>query len=887
MSMHHRLPGVRPVLALLLAGGVGLLVGGPVHAQPQVGSNLPSPRLMTVMPPGGKIGSSVEVTFTGTDLEEPEQLLFSHAGIKAEPLAAPAPPAPKPDPKKKPKPGMGKPSVSRFKVTIAANVTPGVHDVRFVNKWGVSNPRAFVVGDLNEVLEKEPNNDVEQAQRVELNSTINGSMAAPTDVDYYVFKGKKDQRVVLSCLASTIDSRFHAGVELYDSKGKYLAGGRDYNHKDALTDCTLPDDGDYLVRLFQFTHTQGTAEHFYRLSISIAPWIDAVFPCVLEPGKTASVTVYGRNLPGGKLDPSAVVDDRVLEKITVSVTAPSAGRSGEPSRTPDVPSRTPDVPLGSRHLLDAGQRLAFSGLVAPAMAALDGFEYRVRNDAGWSNPFLISLARAPVVLDNGNNETPDTAQEIALPCEIAGHVEKPRDRDWYTFTAKKGEVYHIEILSDRLGAPTYMYFMLRDVKNELKESDDNQDIFSRKFYARSEDPQTYRFVVPADGKYQLMVSSRLADTVASPRHYYRVRITPPQPDFHLIALAPGEYRPTGMTVLSGGQQAFTIFAVRQDGFIGDIALSAEGLPAGVTAAPQTVGGDLRESRFAVSATPAAAPWTGEIKIKGTAVINGAKVVREARSASIVWPVQPGQNIPTISRVDHSLMLAVRPGAPYSLSGTLDKPTLTQGEKGTLKVKLTRISADFKTPLTVQALQAELPKGLTLNNNQPVTIAANQTDGSLAINVAPTVQPGVYTIVLRTQTQLPYNKDPMAKQKPNTIVVLPSASITLTILPKSVATLALSTSSATVKIGKEAEVVVRVTRLFGYEGEFKVQVVLPPNAKGVQIGEAVIPAGKNEGKLVVKGGAMPVNLSNLIVRATAMYQGHATTHEVKLNVNVVK
>jgi len=58
---------------------------------------------------------------------------------------------------------------------------------------------------------------VEQAQRVELNSTINGSMAAPTDVDYYVFKGKKDQRVVLSCLASTIDSRFHAALELYDS----------------------------------------------------------------------------------------------------------------------------------------------------------------------------------------------------------------------------------------------------------------------------------------------------------------------------------------------------------------------------------------------------------------------------------------------------------------------------------------------------------------------------------------------------------------------------------------------------------------------------------------------------------------------------------------------
>jgi len=73
------------------------------------------------------------------------------------------------------------------------------------------------------VLEKEPNNDVPQAQRVELNSTINGSITAPTDVDYYVFSGKKGQRVVVSCLASSIDSRLFPAVEIYDSTGRQLA----------------------------------------------------------------------------------------------------------------------------------------------------------------------------------------------------------------------------------------------------------------------------------------------------------------------------------------------------------------------------------------------------------------------------------------------------------------------------------------------------------------------------------------------------------------------------------------------------------------------------------------------------------------------------------------
>ncbi len=36
----------------------------------------------------------------------------------------------------------------RFKVTLPENASLGVHDVRILTKTGVSNPRAFVVGDL-------------------------------------------------------------------------------------------------------------------------------------------------------------------------------------------------------------------------------------------------------------------------------------------------------------------------------------------------------------------------------------------------------------------------------------------------------------------------------------------------------------------------------------------------------------------------------------------------------------------------------------------------------------------------------------------------------------------------------------------------------------------
>jgi len=65
----------RSVSSLLLF--VIVLVGPGSHAQ------LPVARLLTVFPPGGKSGSQFEVGLTGADLDEANQLHFSHTGITA------------------------------------------------------------------------------------------------------------------------------------------------------------------------------------------------------------------------------------------------------------------------------------------------------------------------------------------------------------------------------------------------------------------------------------------------------------------------------------------------------------------------------------------------------------------------------------------------------------------------------------------------------------------------------------------------------------------------------------------------------------------------------------------------------------------------------------
>jgi hypothetical protein len=841
-----------------------VLITSSTHAQPQV-LTMPNPRLFVVMPPGGQAGSTVEITLSGQEFDAPQGLLFSVPGIKAELVnAVPAADAKKAE-QQKPAPNQPAVTTLRFKLTIPADTPPGIHDLRLVTALGVSNPRAFVVGDLPEVLEKEPNNDVPEAQRIALGSTVSGTISAPTDVDYFVFAGKSGQRVVASCLASSIDSRLSAGLELYAKQGSLLAANHEYHGTDAVLDCTLPSDGDYYVRVFAFTYTQGSPEHFYRLTISTAPWIDAVYPHVVEPGKKTALTVYGRNLPGGKLDPSAVLDGRALEKITMTV---------EPPR--DAAART---------------LLRYSGFVPPRSSFLDGFELRLRNEAGVSNPYLLTYARAPVILDNEANDTAETAQEIPVPCEIVGRVEKRGDRDCYRFQAKKGQVYGIEAFADRIGSPVSLSCTLRPMADKgsgTEFADNNDSLHPTLFFSRSEDPVRQRFVAPTDGEYLLKVISRDADIRAGPRHLYHVRIAQEQPDFRLIVMPPMTNAPDACVVRQDGRSSFTVLVWRLDGFAGDVRLTAEGLPQGVTCPPQIIGPGQRFGALVVSAAANTPAWTGAVTVKGTATMDGREVVREARPATISWPIPPQlQNVSTISRLDRGLVLAVREKAPYSLAAEVEEVTAVAGQKVTIPLKLMRHSPDFKAPVQVTLLNPTPQGPFVFNNNQPLNLTKDETDVTFDVRNAP---PGTYTIAFRGQANAPVGKDVPTKEKRPLAQVQPSSPITVTVFPKALASVSLSEKTLALKPGGEAALIVKINRQNGFNGTFRVQPILPLDALGIEAEEAVIPEGKSEAKITIKAAedVAPGAHFGLIVRVTATGKEKVEmTHDLKVSVDVAK
>jgi hypothetical protein len=842
MKQDHSLPSLP--LRWLWSMLVVLAGLAPVQAQ------YPSPRLTTVNPPGGKAGTTVEVTLGGADLDEVKTLTFGHPGIKAEYIPPPPPPA-----KGKPAP----PGPPKFKVTIPANVPPGTYDIRATGKWGISNPRIFSVGLLNEVQEKEPNNDVNQAQKVELNTTINGVISSNVEVDFSSFTGKKGQTVVLYCAGSAIDSRLSPYIQIYDPAGREVAAGHHYRENNALVAFTPPADGDYLIRLTAYAYLVGNAEYFYRLTLTTGPWIDAAFPVAVPAGKTTPVTLLGWNLPGGK--PAGSEDEPDLQQVTVNVNAP-ASTSAHP--------------------------LNYNGPLSARNASVDGFEYRLENGAQTSNPIVLAYARAPLVLDNGTS-TPEKPQAITVPAEINGRIEKIGDRDCYSLSAKKGEVYIIEGFADRLGSPLDLYFKIRRVngmsKQVLGEYDEHPEIpqLVGKFFTYTNDPKT-RFVVPADGQYEILVSSRTADSQADPRSIYRVCVRPEQPDFHLVVIGTDELSGAGLTLNQGASQEIQVVCFRHEGFDGEIVLSAEGLPGGVTCPAQVLGPKLKQTTLVVSAAAGAAPWAGPIRIKGTAQINGNTVTREARIGSFVWPAS-GNN-PAYSRLADSVCLAVRDKGPYGLDVDPKELTVPLGGKVSVKITMNRYLPDFKNQVQLRRIAAPGATNGNFINIPNVTIPANKNEVTANFNIPNNAQPGTFNLVWRGQGQYGIIRDPKSKRKQNIQVRFVTPPIKVNVYNE-VAEVSVP-EKIQGKVNSKVPLVVKLKRLHDYKGSFQVQLIRPGGVP-ISAGNIQIPNNANEGTLMlnIPGNAKPNTYSNLTVRVTARVGSANMTSEAKFAVTVVK
>ncbi|MGV3756399.1 MAG: PPC domain-containing protein [Verrucomicrobiota bacterium] len=515
---------------------------------------LPSPRLLTVMPMGGQVGSSVEVRITGESIEDVSELQFSTPKITAKPVLG----------------ADGKPVDNKFLVTIAPDAPIGVHDARVVSRLGISSARAFSTGKLPEKTREKPNTSVETAMALPVNSICNATMTKRA-VDYYSFQGVKGKRVVVDCASVGIDSKLVPVVIIADAQGRDLV----LNRTGGVVDFTPPTDGTYLVKVHGLTFSGG-AEHFYRLALLEAP---GTGPITRQPA-TATVS---------------------------SMSWPPAGLSAE--------AKAAEAEPNNQHV---------------------------------------------------------QAQKITLPCDIAGNFFPAADVDTYEFTAKKGEVWWVEVASERLGLNTDAFVLvqrvtktgdketltdvaeLNDIASPMKVSSNGYSYDGPPYNAGSPDVLG-KVEIKEDGIYRLQVRDLFGGTRNEPGNVYRLIVRQAAPDFTLAAWAVHMTLRNGdraalskpVALRAGATMALEVVVIRRDGFDGEIDLTMEGLPSGVSASGLKIAKGKSYGHMIISAAGDAKPAFSVAKIFGRATINGNTVTHPCRVASMEWPVRDAkQEIPS-------------------------------------------------------------------------------------------------------------------------------------------------------------------------------------------------------------------------------------------------
>lgn len=407
---------------------------------------------------------------------------------------------------------------ARLEVTVDADASPGVRDLRLVTPQGVTNPLPFHVGLLPEVLEAEPNHQPPERATAPLPVVFNGQVKE-RDVDCFRFAAAKGQSLVIRTearrlvpyLADAVPGWMQAVVTLRDAAGREVAFADDYLFEpDPVLLFRVPADGEYVLEIRDAIF-RGRDDFVYRITVGELPFATSLFPLGAPPGGSVTAELGGWNLPTARLP---------------------LNTGGRPQEVQTLPWMEEDRRIGD---------LSY---------AVDAWPSRLEGEP--------------------NGEVA-TAEPLDLPVVVDGRILEPGDADCFRFEGRKGQELVVAVEARALGSPLDSLVRLLGPGGEVVAWNDDQPDAALGLLTHQADSYLLA-TLPANGTYV----ARLTDAQGhgSAAHAYRLRLGPPRPDFTLLVT------PSTMNAPAGRSTLIEAHLVRRDGFAGDVELVLEEAPPG-------------------------------------------------------------------------------------------------------------------------------------------------------------------------------------------------------------------------------------------------------------------------------------------------------------------
>jgi len=240
-----------------------------------------------------------------------------------------------------------------------------------------------------------------------------------------------------------------------------------------------------------------------------------------------------------------------------------------------------------------------------------------------SNPMPFMVDTLPELIENETSSP--NVRRIRPPVIINGRIGRPDEWDVYELVGRSNEVIVAEVIARRLDSPLDSMLKLTDSAGHLIAlNDDWEDLASGWNTHHADSYIAAR--LPADGLYRV----HIGDTArkGGPEHAYRLRISPPRPDFEL--------RVVPSSAIARGRDTFsvTVYGIRKDGFSGPIELSLSHPPPGCTARPATLNLNATQAavRVSVNVSGEGFDHVEVLRFQGRAKIGTNVIVREAAPA---------------------------------------------------------------------------------------------------------------------------------------------------------------------------------------------------------------------------------------------------------------
>ncbi len=698
--LHFGITHFDPWLFFLLALGMALALAPRAEAQPA--PNRAPPHVAFVYPAGGRQGTTVTLTLGGQNLAGATAVHFSAPGVAAKVTGYERPLTQKEindlrdklqalqEKRAAAQADKSKPAVTpeeekfivearqdlarrgnrqaspvlaesvKLEVTIAADAAPGEHELRLRTAGGFSNPMTVTVGQLPEFAEPvrtptswpapKPTKELDPATQrpktepgITLPAVMNGQIM-PGEVDRFHFRATRGQRIVLVASARALIPYLADAVPGWFQAAVALrdAKGRELAYAD-----------DYRFNPDPVLRYDIPADGIYVVEVK-----DAIF--------------RGR--------------EDFVYRIAIG----------------ELPFVTGVFPLGAT--CGAKATFALSGWNLPsAKLVLDTadrgpgtFLVGVRGNGQVAHPVRIALDGPEgthlTEPDDGGTEP----RALGLPASVDGRIARAGERDRYRFEGKAGDAIVAEITARRLGSPLDAVLKLTDAAGRQIAFNDDTEDRGAGLLTHHADPRI-SCTLPADGTYTLTV----ADTQhgGGPELAYRLRVGPPRPDFELRVV------PASVNLRAGASVPVTVYALRHDGYAGEIALQLRDAPWGFALGGARIPAGQDKVQVTLTAPYATRDEATELTLVGAAKIGTRTVAHAALPAEDMMQAFAYKHLVTAKK----WMVAVTGRAATFRVATRGPVKLVPG--GTTRVQIAAPSARSAGKIAFELVDP--PEGVTV------------------------------------------------------------------------------------------------------------------------------------------------------------------------------